>query len=306
MKQTLSKSQWALFISLYTTQYIGIGFMLVSLVGILRQRGTSLEDLSILYLVGLPWILKFAWAPLVDRFGFKKWGHYRSWLLILQLLMTLLLLLLSQLSLDDQLNQIAIIGMLFAVCSATQDIAVDALASREFDKPQRGLINGIQLAGGLFGNVIGGGLVLILYPHIGWQGAFFLMAVITSISWFQLLFFREQHLVPIEKALSVGQTFRHLVSFWRGKGLWFLLVFTSGLGIPMIYAILTPMMMDAGKSLSDVGLILNVFWHGYWCIRWTIGWAFDSAIWTKTRIAKFLPYSNSWFYCDITRGVCDE
>lgn len=262
MQHTLSKSQWALFLSLYTTQYVGVGFMLVALVGILRQRGAELADLSIVYVIGIPWILKFAWAPLIDRFGYKKWGHYRGWLLILQLLMVVLLLTLSQLSLDNQFTLIAIIGTVLVTLSATQDIAVDALASRECNDQQRGLVNGIQLAGGLLGNVIGGGLVLMLYPHIGWEGAFFLMAGVTAISWIQLLFFRETNLIPVEKALSVTQTFKHLFGFWKGKGLWFALVFISSMGFSMVYAILTPMMLDAGKTLSDVGLALNVFGTG--------------------------------------------
>lgn len=262
MQKSLSKPpkhQWALFTSLYTTQYVGVGFMLVALVGILRQRGMELADLSIVYVIGLPWVLKFIWAPLVDFFGYKKWGHYRSWLLVLQFLMVISLLALSRLSLDNQLNLIIIAGTLFVTLSATQDIAVDALASREFDSQQRGFVNGIQSAGGLLGNLIGGGLVLIFYSHIGWQGAFYLMAAVTSVSWFQLLFFRENNLNPIEKKQSVAQTFKHLFTFWRGKGLWFLLIFISVSGFSMIYGILTPMMLDAGKTLSDVGLALNVF-----------------------------------------------
>lgn len=260
--QSVPKHQWMLFASLYTTQYVGVGFMLIALVGILRGRGAQLEDLSIIYLIGIPWVFKFAWAPLIDRFSYKKWGHYRSWLLILQLLMVCFLLLLSQLSLDNQFRLIVIIGTLFVTLSATQDIAVDALASREFKQQQRGFVNGIQLAGNLLGNVIGGGLVLMLYAHIGWQGAFYLMAGVTAISWLQLLFFQEKNLIPPDKMLSTRQTFKRLLGFWRNKRLWFLLVFISAIGFSMIYAILAPMMLDAGKTLAEAGLAVNIFGTG--------------------------------------------
>lgn len=263
MKNALStKNQWPLFISLYTTQSIGLGFMMVALVGILRNRGTELTDLSFIYVLGIPWILKFLWAPIVDRFGVKQLGHYRSWILILQALMVLCLLIISQLSLDNQLPLIVAVGMLFVTCSATQDIAVDALASLEFDHQQRGVVNGIQMAGGMLGNMIGGGLILILYPYMGWQGVFYLMALVTSISWLQLLFFREKARHDTKRTLSVGQTFKHFVSFWRGKGLWLVFLPMSTISCSFVYAILTPMLVDAGKTLSEIGLMVNLFGMG--------------------------------------------
>lgn len=259
MQQQRKKSNWLLFLSLYTTQYVGMGFMMVALIGILRQKGVDLADLSIVYVIGVPWIFKFAWAPLVDRFHLGRKGHYRSWLLVLQLLMVLLLLCLSCLSLDNQFDWIIVVGFVFVVCSATQDIATDALASREFERHERGILNGIQLSGGLLGNVIGGGGVLILYPYIGWKGAFYLMAAVTFVSWVQLLFFLESDKAPIEKQLSVKQTVQHFFSFWKGKLLWFWVLFTGVMGFSLIYGILAPMMMDGGKSLPEVGMALNVF-----------------------------------------------
>lgn len=257
--QYIAKSKWLLFISLYTTQHIGIGFMLVALVGILRERGADLADLSIVYLIGVPWILKFIWAPIIDHFSFlKKWGHYRGWLLILQALMIFSLLTISQLSIDKQLDWVVLMGVIFATFSASQDVATDALSSIEFNQKQRGLINGIQMSGGLLGNVIGGGLILILYPKIGWKGSFFLMAAVTSISWFQLLFFCESN-IPKKEIFSVLESLKKFCFFWRGKFLWLLFIFFSAIGYSLIYSILTPIMLDAGKSLANVGMTMNVF-----------------------------------------------
>lgn len=286
-KFSIPKSQWLLFTSLYTTQFVGLGFMMVALIGILRSRGAELADLSIVYLINVPWILKFLWAPFIDRFGYKKWGHYRSWLLILQLFMVMILLFISQLSLDNDLNLIVVLGIVFATFSSSQDVAVDALASTEFNHHQRGMVNGIQLAGDLLGNMIGGGLVLILYPYIGWQGAFYLMAAVTSISWFQLLFFREEHLICAEKALPVAQTFKRLLVFWRGKSLWFLLVFSGTIGFSMIYAILTPMMLDAGKTLAEVGIAINIFGMGIGIFAGLLGGLVIQRLGRKLALQRF-------------------
>lgn len=250
--------KWLLFTSLATTQFIGLGFMMVALIGILRERGATLEDLSLVYLIGIPSIIKFTWAPLVDRYGSKRLGHYRGWLLAMQLVMILLLLYLSQLSLDSQLPLIATVGFILAFFTATQDIAADALASREFDRHERGLLNGIRMAGASLGQVLGGGVILILYPYIGWAGAFYLLAGITAITWFQLLFFRESEYISQGELPSVRQNFIKLVKFWHKKGQWLLVVCSLPMGFSLVYGILTPLILDAGKTLADVGMMMNI------------------------------------------------
>ena len=70
--------------ALYVTQYLGIGFITVGLTAILRDGGTSLDTLALLQFVGLIWPTKFLWAPILDRYGSRHRGHYRSWLLVLQ------------------------------------------------------------------------------------------------------------------------------------------------------------------------------------------------------------------------------
>jgi MFS family permease len=49
---------------------------------VLRRSGASLDRISLLYLVMLPWAFKFLWAPLVDRFGGARRDRYRAWLLV--------------------------------------------------------------------------------------------------------------------------------------------------------------------------------------------------------------------------------
>ena len=78
--------------ALYVTQFLGFGFITIGLTSILRSGGTSLETLALLNLIGLIWPVKFLWAPVIDRYGPRRGGHYRSWLLVLQSGMVLTLL----------------------------------------------------------------------------------------------------------------------------------------------------------------------------------------------------------------------
>ena len=90
----------------------------------------DLTTIGIFGLVGLPYALKFAWAPLVDRMpwpGLDRWlGRRRSWMLVTQvgILLSTLLLALSDPISSPWLTALA--AVLVAFFSATQDIAIDA------------------------------------------------------------------------------------------------------------------------------------------------------------------------------------
>ena len=63
--------------SLYVSQAIPLGFIFVALPAILARRGVPEEQIGLLGALSLPWLIKFLWAPAVDRFGSAR-GHYRS------------------------------------------------------------------------------------------------------------------------------------------------------------------------------------------------------------------------------------
>jgi hypothetical protein len=79
----------SLLASLYISQYIPMMFVMNSLPVFLREEGVSLEQIGLLSMVALPVALKFLWSPIIDRFGYTRWGHYRFWIFILQFLVVL-------------------------------------------------------------------------------------------------------------------------------------------------------------------------------------------------------------------------
>jgi Na+/melibiose symporter-like transporter len=98
---------------------------------ILRQGGLSHRDVGLFAMVAMPWILKWAWAPLVDRFGGgSRFGHYRSWILVLQTLSVAAVAVMSWLEPSSQLAALATLAAAFMLVSATQDVAADGLPSR--------------------------------------------------------------------------------------------------------------------------------------------------------------------------------
>ncbi|WP_161629852.1 MFS transporter [Desulfogranum japonicum] len=251
-------STWLLLASLYMTQFMGVSFFMIALVVIMRRQGMPLEQLGGIYLLGMFWVVKFLWAPLVDRFGIKRMGHYRGWLLLTQTGMVLSLVVISFLDIATQFGTVLAGCMVLAFFSSTQDIAADGLACRLLSRKERGLGSGIQFAGGMVGNILGGGVVLMAYPHIGWKGSMLVMASCTLVCWVQVLCFRETTCKT--DTLNTSLSLKRLLTFWKvpGHGKWLLLLLVYPAGCGIAYAISAPMMLDLGWSMEHIGLVLNI------------------------------------------------
>ncbi|MEH1015935.1 MFS transporter [Micromonospora sp. CPCC 206060] len=246
--------------ALYVTQYLGIGFITVGLTAILRDGGTSLDTLALIQVIGLIWPVKFLWAPLLDRYGSRRHGHYRSWLLVLQ--SGLVLALLALLPFTRPAEQL---GVIVAICagyvffSATQDIAVDAIAVRLLADPARGVGNGIQVAASYLGNLLGGGACVVVYDRFGWVPAILMLAVLTALGLLVVWRFREP--ARTDRVAGTGAAYRALLSVFGQPGCrwWtFGVVPLVYVGAGSAYALVTPALVDAGWSLGRIGVVTGV------------------------------------------------
>lgn len=255
---TLGAERFRLITALYFTQWLGVGFLTIGLVAILREGGTSLATLGLLQTIGIIWPLKFLWAPLVDRYGSQRHGHYRSWLVPLQLGLVLSLLALTPfVTPSDHLGPIIAICTLFVLFSATQDIAADALAVRLLTTGERGLGNGIQVGGNYLGSVVGGGLAVVVYDRLGWVAAILLLAALTATALAVVVAYREPERAPVAERPG----YRDLLTVFGQPGCrtWtFVVVPLYYIGAAVGYAIVSPALVDAGWSLTKIGVVTGV------------------------------------------------
>jgi len=248
---------WGLFVPLYMSQFLAIGFLFTALTAISRDRGNDLEDVGVIYVLGMVWAVKFLWAPLVDKFGSSRRGHYRSWLLWTQPLSVVAILAIIPLDVVSDLWVILAMLAVVAILSATQDVATDALAVRTISGSGRGGINGLQVGAGFVGDIIGGGLVLVVYDWWGWTPAILTLAVCTALPVIGVLRYREPGLVQVEPTAPPRPTMRSLFR-QRGAARWaFVLTPLMALGMPGAYGLMIPIMMDAGVSVGAVGMLSN-------------------------------------------------
>ena len=94
------------------------------------ERGVDLGTIGLLALAGLPYTLKFIWAPVVDAWRVpylqERFGRRRAWLIVSQLVLMAAIVFLGT---RDPINAPWMIGLgalIVAFASATQDIVIDA------------------------------------------------------------------------------------------------------------------------------------------------------------------------------------
>ena len=92
----------------------------------MKDFGIDLSTIGIFGLVGLPYSLKFTWAPFLDRFSLPILGRRRGWLLLSQLFIVLTMGGIYFIDISTQLISLGILCLLLSFFSATQDILVDA------------------------------------------------------------------------------------------------------------------------------------------------------------------------------------
>ena len=144
----------------------------------LTQNGVSLTTIGLSGLVGLPYTVKFLWAPLLDRFKPLGLGRRRSWLLICQCCLAASIALLGT---QDPRANIWFVGgaaLLVAFFSASQDIVVDAYRRESLADAEQGLGASMYTYGYRIGMLLASAGGLILADRLGFRGVYFIMAAI--------------------------------------------------------------------------------------------------------------------------------
>src|SRR5262249_16323904 len=96
----------------------------------MKDVGVDLGTIGLFALVGVPYTIKFLWAPIVDAFEVpilgRLLGHRRGWLVFSQLLLMAAIFLLGFQNPLKSPWMVALAAVIVATASATQDIVIDA------------------------------------------------------------------------------------------------------------------------------------------------------------------------------------
>lgn len=91
----------------------------------LKDEGLSRSAIGLFGIIFATYSFNFLWSPLVDKLKPPMLGQRRGWIFLMQSVVASLCLAMSQLTANQDLFYVALIGLLIAIASATQDIAID-------------------------------------------------------------------------------------------------------------------------------------------------------------------------------------
>jgi MFS family permease len=258
------RSRLWLLLSLYICQGLPTGVFNQALPAMLRRYEVPLTVIGFSGLLAMPWALKFLWAPLVERHFSQSLGQRRSWILPMQLMALVLLVLIAffdpyRLATPVGVAQFFALMFLVNLCAATQDIATDGLAVRSLAFHERGVGNGVQVAGYRLGLVIGGGLLLYLIGAWSWRAAFLLLAALLVLLTLPVWRFREPPPLPQEDG-GARPYLQIFTSFFARPGLrgWLVVLITYKAGESLGSAMVKPMLVDMGLDLKQIGLMVSL------------------------------------------------
>jgi MFS family permease len=244
---------------LYFAQGLPFGFQATAFPLLLRERGASLTTVGFSGLLAVPWLTKALWAPLVDRYAFRRFGRRKSWIVPMQLLLVLLCIVAAH---THDLRTLALLIVAMNLCAATQDIAVDALAVSLLEDDELGPANALQVVGYKLGMLTGGGLLVWASARIGWSGLFYAMA---GLMFCVLVLSVRMHESSDSAPSSERVRFRDLLERLRAAlkqpdmAALIAVVTTYKMGESMADGMWKPLLLDRGFSSAQIGLWAGTF-----------------------------------------------
>jgi len=251
--------------------------------------GVSLLAIGSLGLVGQPYIYKFLWAPLLDRWIPPLLGRRRGWLTITQL--ALLFGIASMTLANPNTSPTLLITLAFFVAflSATQDIAVDAYRTDILQPQERGLGSTLTSWGYRIAMLVSGALALLLGENIGWHSTYLLMSGLMSIGLLASWFAKEppgELQAPATLRAAIVDPFKEFLS---RESAWLILLFIVlyKLGDALSVSLTTPFLLRGlGFSLSTVAFVNK----GVGFIATLLGLLAGGALMTRISLFRGLLY----------------
>ncbi|MBJ40952.1 MAG: AmpG family muropeptide MFS transporter [Gammaproteobacteria bacterium] len=235
----------------------------------LTDEGISKSTIGLFALVGLPYSLKFLWAPFFDRYVISKLGRRRGWLIISQVLLILSIIGLGLTNPTLNPFNVAVLALLVTFFSASQDIVIDAFRRESLHDNEQTLGASAYVLGYRIGALAAGAGGLILADLMSYQYVYSIMAVIMIIGVITTLLAEEPEAVgePSSFINAVKNPFIEFFQRFKDKDntnltvpiliLMFILLYK--VGDTMAHSLSTNFYLDIGFTKTEIGTVVKVF-----------------------------------------------
>ena len=254
----------------------GLPFLLIASMTLstrLRDVGLDLGSIGLISLASFFYLLKFVWAPLIDRYAFPLTaflGRRRSWLLVSQLLVAISLGALALMRPELGVAGLVTWVLVGSFAGATQDSVVDAYRIEIAPASAQAALAATYTLGYRFGLIVGGAGALYIADFQGWTPSYLWMAALMLIPIATTLLAPE----PVAPESTVVRRIDFIGAFWQPFSSYFrnngvllglvLLLFVGLFKFPdqVIGVMAGPFYLDSGFSKSDIATVSKLF--GIW------------------------------------------
>jgi PAT family beta-lactamase induction signal transducer AmpG len=217
----------------------------------------DLTIIGVFSLVGLPYSVKYLWAPVMDRFIPPFLGRRRGWMLVTQLGLVLAIAAMAFSDPAGATTLFAVLAFLVAFVSASQDIVVDAYRTEVLEPLELGPGAGVHIMGYRIAMLTSGAIALILADQLPWKTVYLLMAGSLLVGVVASILSPEPALKekpPASLKEAVVEPFLEFLSRRGAVGI-LLFVILYKLDVVMATALTTPFMLELGFTKTDIGAV---------------------------------------------------
>lgn len=223
--------------------------------------GVDLKTIGIFTLVGLPYTVKFLWAPLMDRVTLPWLGRRRGWMLVTQLGVATGLALMALIGPRDRPELLGVLAVLVAFLSASLDIVFDAYRTDVLRPDERGFGAAVWVNGYRFALLLASAGALVLADRLGWQNTYLLLAAVMVTGTMTILASpepSETRGAPGSLEEAIGGPLKELFSRPGVVGVLTLIVLYK-IGDAIAASLQTAFLIGGvGFSISDVGYVKGI------------------------------------------------
>ena len=261
----------------------GLPYMLVfsTLSAWLRDAGAALTVIGFISWAALTYSLKFLWSPFVDRIKMplnQVVGQRRSWILMMQLLILILIIMMSQFDPISSLNHIVITAVLIAFFGSLQDIAVDAYRIELVSLDEQGNLAASYQFGYRLSILVATSLALIFADLFSWQTVYLILSFFMLIGVIGVFVGETPETFKVdygyvENLLSSFKDFFKRIGLISASVLLFIIA-TYRLTDIIMGPMAMPFYIDMGYSKTEIGAIVKTVALGASILGFFVGGQF--------------------------------
>lgn len=185
LRMALSNRKTGVMLVFGLTSGLPNSLLLGTLNAWLGDSKVDLATIGILSWMGLAYAFKFLWSPLVDRVrlpGLEAIGRRRSWILLCQILLSIAFVILAMSDPVVAIGWFALVAVLAAFASATQDVVIDAWRIDVADERANvGILSSVYQLGYRIATLIGGALALVMAAQLDWPTVYMVMGALMLV-----------------------------------------------------------------------------------------------------------------------------